>query len=104
MTQFIWLIEAPGQNYLGTREIGHFPQFYWTSDANKALRFMSKEQADGVMMAVRRLEPSLWAFAVNLGDAWPREHGWLYEARPAPAVENSRADLNPIHPTEGAGG
>lgn len=80
MTDFAWLVEAPGQNYLGVREIGHHPEFYWTRDANKALRFWTKEQADLTAMAVRRMEPKLWGFAVTLGEAWPREHGWLPDA------------------------
>lgn len=81
MSDFAWLIEAPGARYLGTRDIGHYPEFYWTTDAAKATRFMSSIQADGVMMAVRRLAPELWAFAANLGEARPTEHGWLDDAR-----------------------
>lgn len=77
MTEFAWLIEAPGPRYLGTREIGHYPEFFWTDDTNAATRFMAAWQADGVMMAVRRMEPALFAFAVNLGDARPTEHGYL---------------------------
>lgn len=77
MADFGWLIEAPGARYLGTREIGHFPEFFWTTDHALATRFLSEQQADGVMMAVRRMDPALFAFAVNLGDARPVEHGWL---------------------------
>lgn len=77
---FAWLIEAPGQNYLGARNIAHYPEFYWTADANSALRFWSKDQADLTASAVRRMQPALWAFAANLGEAWPREHGWLTQA------------------------
>jgi len=77
VSNFAWLIEAPGARYLGTQEIGHYPEFYWTTDDAKATRFYSKKQADGVMMAVRRMEPALFAFAVNLGDAWPVEHAWI---------------------------
>jgi hypothetical protein len=84
MTDFAWLIEAPGQNYLEAREIGHYPEFVWTTDHTRALRFYSKDQADKVMMAVRRLDPKLWAFAVNLGEAWPVEHGWLPDGALAP--------------------
>lgn len=76
MTDFAWLIEAPGQNYLATREIGHHPEFFWSRDHARAVRFISAEQAYGVMMAVRRMEPALWAFAANLGEARPVEHGW----------------------------
>lgn len=78
MSDFAWLIEAPGPNYLGVWQLGHNPpQFRWTSDANKALRFWSKEQADLTAGAVRALQPALWAFAGTLGEAWPREHVWL---------------------------
>lgn len=81
---FAWLIEAPGQNFLSAREFGHQTNFYWTTDTQRALRFWSKDQADRTMMAVRQLNPDLWAFARNLGDAWPREHKWL-AAAPRPA-------------------
>lgn len=75
-TSFSWLIEAPGQNYLGARRLGR-SEFYWTPDHAKALRFWSKEQADQTMMAVREATPALFAFAANLGDARPRQHCWL---------------------------
>jgi hypothetical protein len=68
---FAWLIEAPGARYLGTREIGHDPRFFWTTEHSKALRFVSKDAADGAMMAIRALAPELWAFAANLGEARP---------------------------------
>jgi hypothetical protein len=77
MTDFAWLIEAPGQNYLEAVEIGHCPYFRWTVDHTKAIRFYSQEQADRVMMAVRALDAALFAFAANLGEARPVEHGWL---------------------------
>lgn len=77
MTFFAWLIEAPGQRYLATREIGHNPHFYWTEVAGRATRFASSWQADGVMMSVRQLNPDLFAFAANLGEAKPVEHAWL---------------------------
>lgn len=75
--EFAWLIEAPGQNYLCVQTIGtgnH--RFAWTKDHAKALRFYSKAQAQAVHDAVRVLAPDLWAFAVNLGEAWPVEHSW----------------------------
>ncbi len=68
-----WLIEAPGLNYLGARDRA----FFWTKDHAKALRFYSKEQADGAMMAIRELVPKLFGFAYTLGDASPVEHGWM---------------------------
>ncbi len=79
MTDFAWLIEAPGAHYLGVRKaLGDYrSEFYWTHDPHKALRLISKDAADGVAMAVRKLAPELWGFAGTLGEAWPREHGWL---------------------------
>ena len=74
---FSWIIEAPGQNYLATREIAHQSEFFWTSDHARALRFISSQQADGVMMAVRLLAPRLWDFAAMLGEAKPVEHAWI---------------------------
>lgn len=64
-----WLIEAPGQNYLGVSTLGGEHRFHWTKDHAKALRFWTRMQADDVMMAVRALNPGLFAFAVNLGEA-----------------------------------
>ena len=75
MTDFAWLIEAPGPHYLATRTLG-INEFFWTPDANKAVRFVSLDAADGVMMGVRQMNPALFAFAVTLGDARPVEHGW----------------------------
>lgn len=87
-----WLVEAPGHNYLGARNIAHYPDFYWTNDANKALRFWSREQADLTAMAVRRLVPELWAFAATLGEAWPREHKWFAKSD----VEAARAETRDL--------
>lgn len=96
MSDFAWLVEAPGANYLGAREIGHHPEFYWTNDANKALRFWSKEQADLTMMSVRRMEPRLFVFTINLGEAWPRQHAWLgAPPQPDPSRGITPADREP---------
>lgn len=78
-TQFAWLIEAPGPCYLGVRKApgDYRGVFYWTSDANRALRFFNKEQTDLSLTAIRVLRPDLWSFTSTLGEAWPREHGWL---------------------------
>lgn len=85
MTDFAWLIEAPGQRYLAVRQLSsNPPDFYWTQDANAALRFWSREQADLAAGGIRTLNPDLWGFALTLGEAWPREHGWL---PPAPSSE-----------------
>ena len=86
-TMFAWMIEAPGPHYLRTRKVPG-PSFTWTKDPNEGLRFASKEQADGVLMAVRELEPELFDFEKNLGNAWPVEHGWHGEH--APAEESER--------------
>ena len=75
-SQYGWLIEAPGQNYLAVRKLGEH-EFFWSKDHMQAIRFYSEQQADGVMMAVRSLAPAIFAFAVNLGDARPVEHGWM---------------------------
>jgi hypothetical protein len=76
MTDFRWLIEAPGQRYLATRKITTSHTFHWTEDHNQAVYFRSSEQADGVMMAVRQLAPSLFEFERTIGNARPVEHGW----------------------------
>lgn len=77
MSDFAWVIEAPGQNYLGARAIGYYPEFFWTRDHERAIRFVSQKQADSVMMAVRQAVPELWAFALTLGEARPIEHAWI---------------------------
>lgn len=75
--QFAWLIEAPGRCYLATRRIGHHPDFFWTTDHTKALRFFSEEQADGAAMSIRALAPALWAFAANVGESKIVQHSWI---------------------------
>lgn len=80
-TLFAWLIEAPGQHYLGAHTLGR-SEFYWTTDHMKALRFRSREEAGRVQDAVREASPDLFAFAKTLGEAWPVEHGWLETTTP----------------------
>lgn len=75
MSNFAWLIEAPGQRYLAARKLGGY-NFHWTADHEKALRFMSEAQADLTMMAIRELAPSLFSFEVPIGNARAVEHGW----------------------------
>lgn len=77
MTDFAWLIEAPGPYYLEARELGHMYDFHWTRDPNRALRFHSEKQADATMMALRTTQPALFGFAKNLTDPRAIEHGWL---------------------------
>lgn len=84
MTDFAWLIEAPGQNYLAVRVIAKVSEFHWSKDHNKALRFYNHDQADAVMMAVRNLEKELFGFALTLGEARPIEHGWTEPGRQGP--------------------
>jgi len=77
MTDFRWLIEAPGQKYLAVRKIGGSKNFHWSADHNDALCFKSEQQADMTMMAIRELAPDLFGFAVTLGDARAVEHAWM---------------------------
>lgn len=76
MTEFAWLIEAPGPHYLGVRNLGGH-EFFWTADVNEALRFFSEDQADLTMMAVREARPRLFDFASNLRMSQAVEHGWV---------------------------
>lgn len=73
---FRWLIEAPGTQYLSIQKLKVGCFFQWTKDHNAALAFRSKEQADGLMMAVRSIKPEIFAFESQLGAAQPIEHGW----------------------------
>ena len=84
MTNFRWLIEAPGPRYLAVQRLHMSDNFEWTGDHDKALAFRSKEQADALMMAVRQMDrqingfdKGLFAFEVTLGNAAPVEHGWM---------------------------
>lgn len=81
-SDFRWLIEAPGPRYLSVQRLNLSDNFKWTEDHDKAIRFMSKEQADAVMMAVRQIDRQymgehLFNFETTLGNARPVEHGWL---------------------------
>lgn len=89
-TGFPWLIEAPGLQYLSVQKIG-VEQFRWTTDHDKAIRFISEVQADAVLSALRALDRelhlernpgnlswgTLFAFEPTLGNATAVEHGWL---------------------------
>ena len=74
-TEFSWLIESSGPFYLGARHLG-VHEFYWTKDANAAIRFRDFDAADGVMMAIRDLKRSLFDFPTPL-DARPVQHGFI---------------------------
>jgi hypothetical protein len=75
MTDFRWLIEAPGLRYLAARKVGNY-EFHWTQDHNEALAFRDEAQADMTMMAIRQLAPQLFGFEVTIGNAKAVEHGW----------------------------
>jgi hypothetical protein len=89
MSDFRWLIEAPGQRYLAIQRLSQSDNFEWTADHNKALTFRSAEQADALMMAVRQMERelhslrgssftnSLFGFEATLGNAQAVEHVWM---------------------------
>lgn len=77
MSDFRWLIEAPGQRYLAVRKLGCSHDFHWTGNHDEALCFKSEQQADLTMMAIRELAPDLFGFARTLGDARAVEHAWI---------------------------
>lgn len=76
MSDFRWLIEAPGQRYLAVRHVGDY-HFHWTQEHNEAIVFRSEDHADKIMMAVRQLAPATFDFERTLGNAKATEHGWL---------------------------
>lgn len=81
MTDFRWLIEAPGPKYLAVQRLSGSDNFEWTSDHDKALAFRSQDQAEALMMAVRQIDRgfckgALFGFEASLGNARPVEHGW----------------------------
>ena len=75
-TDFKWVIEAPGANYLAVSQVGG-ARFYWTTDHNEAIRFESSNTADSVMMTIRDIMPALFVFEATLGNARAVEHGWM---------------------------
>lgn len=79
-TEYTWLIEAPGPHYLSTHVLGRQSEFTWVKDANAALRFYTVQQSDGVLYALRKLQPELFAFARNLGDPRSVQHGFMPRA------------------------
>jgi hypothetical protein len=86
MSDFAWLIEAPGPRYLAPRKITTSHDFTWHGDANFALRFHSEEQADLTMMAIRQIAPDLFGFERTLGNAKAVEHGWIEPRQSARAT------------------
>jgi hypothetical protein len=91
MSNFAWLIEAPGPRYLAPRKINNMYDFVWTQDHNLALQFKDEAQADLTMMAIRALAPALFGFEVTLGNARPAEHGWMEAGNAELTKENSHA-------------
>lgn len=84
MTNFRWLIEAPGPRYLAVQRLHVSNNFEWTSEHDKALAFQSQDQADALMMAVRQMDrqingfdKGLFGFEASLGNAKAVEHGWM---------------------------
>jgi len=83
MSDFRWLIEAPGARYLAARKLGNH-EFHWTQDHNEAIAFRTEAQADITMMAIRDInrqingfDKGLFGFEASLGNACAVEHGWL---------------------------
>lgn len=90
-SDFRWLIEAPGPRYLAVQRLSGSDNFEWTTDHNRALAFRTKEQADGLMAALRLMDRALtakinhgklswgdlFAFEPKLGNAKAVEHGWI---------------------------
>lgn len=87
MSDFRWLIEAPGPRYLAVQRLRMSDTFEWTADHNRALAFRSEEQADALMMAIRQMDrqqndfdKGLFGFEHTLGNAKAVEHGWMADA------------------------
>ena len=71
-----WVIVAPGTRYLTVTRVGG-ESFHCITEHLSAILFESGDVADAVMMAIRYLEPNLFAFEDTLGNARAVEHGWL---------------------------
>jgi len=98
MTDFRWLIEAPGQRYLAVQRLHVSDNFEWTGDHDRALAFRSKEQADALMMAVRQMDrdlhgfdKGLFAFEATLGNAAMPRLRYELRMRPAPSPTPTEA-------------
>ena len=68
-----WVIEAPGNSYLGLYESSLYDSspsaFCWVKDSNEALRFSSLSQCRTALKALKAAIPALFAFGPLLGDA-----------------------------------
>jgi hypothetical protein len=92
MTTFSWLIESPGPHYLRVLGSDNNAHFQWATDANKAIRFYDRVQADAVYSALRAIVPTLFAFEAILTNAKPVEHGFLVSAAIAQLEAKEKAD------------
>ena len=52
MSDFRWLIEAPGPRYLAVQRLRMSDSFEWTTDHDKALAFRSQDQADALRVEI----------------------------------------------------
>lgn len=74
MTEYSWLIEAPGLYYLEVTKDGYFG---WTLDPHRALRLHSSAQANAFIAGMMKAKPELFVFARLLSDAKAIEHGFM---------------------------
>ena len=90
-----WLIETGGPCYMsvgatgGADSVSRF--FRWTDDANKALRFSRKEDAEAAMFAIRGLQDKLFP-TVFPHFPKPVEHMWC--GNPALGEPSSEKETN----------
>ena len=77
-TELAWLIETDGPHYLYLDTIGGLNLFRWTRDANKALRFARKRDAEAAYDGFRKIEPDLFSFPTHQA-VMSVEHGWDVE-------------------------
>lgn len=92
MTNFCWLIEAPGQRYLGVRHLSRTPSFEWTLDPFKAIAFRSEEQANALMSALRLMDRELDSLHNHGKLCWGRLFGFEPSIGNAKAVEHVYID------------
>ena len=74
-TEYAWLIETAGPHYIYLDTVGHLNLMRWTSDANKAIRFARKIDAENVIIGLCRIEPSMFKFP-TYQMVLAVEHGW----------------------------
>jgi hypothetical protein len=74
-SEFAWLIETDGPHYIYLDRVGQADLIRWTRDANKAIRFARRIDADAMIDGLRRIEPDLFKFPTHQ-TAKAVEHGW----------------------------